>query len=100
MTPLAGLPVSAAQREALVDNLGSSSAAGVLRSLDPAVAQQVQQAADDAFIHALSSGMWLSAGVAAVGAVIALVCIAPLRSTQPDAAERPAAAGEAGAVSA
>ena len=97
---VAGLPVSAAQREALVDNLGSSSAAGVLRSLDPAVAQQVQQAADDAFIHALSSGMWLSAGVAAVGAVIALVCIAPLRSTQPDAAERPAAAGEAGAVSA
>jgi MFS family permease len=97
---LAGLPVSAAQREALVDNLGSGQAAGVLRGLDPAVAQRVQEAGNDAFIHALSNGMWLSAGVTAAGVLIAFVCIAPLRAERPDAEERPAAAGEAEAVSA
>jgi EmrB/QacA subfamily drug resistance transporter len=97
---LAGLPVSAAQREALVDNLGSGQAAGVLRGLDPALAQRVQEAGNDAFIHALSNGMWLSAGVTAAGVLIAFVCIEPLRAERPDAKERPAAAGEAEAVSA
>ena len=33
------------------------------------------EAAHDAFIHALSSGMWLSASVAAAGVVIALTLI-------------------------
>ena len=97
---LAGLPVSAGQREALVDNLGSANAGQALRGLDPALAERVRTAADDAFIHALSNGMLLSAAVAAAGAVIALICIAPLRAQQPDAEEQPAAAGGAGAVSA
>ncbi|MBN1529680.1 MAG: MFS transporter [Thermoleophilaceae bacterium] len=73
---LAGLPVTAGQREELVANLGSGSG-GDLKGLDPAVAGQVKVAANDAFVHALSSGMWLSAAVAATGAVLAFWLVAP-----------------------
>jgi EmrB/QacA subfamily drug resistance transporter len=65
---LAGTGVTAAQRDQIVHNLGSG---GGPASADP----QVAAAAKQAFIHALSSGMWLSAGVAFTGAVIALVMI-------------------------
>jgi hypothetical protein len=84
---LAGLPVSAAQREHLVDNLGSASNGESLHGLAPHVAQQVDGAARDAFIHAFSSGMWLSAGVAFSGALIALFLIGPKKTAaQPEAA--------------
>ena len=46
-------------------------AAAIVDGLDPALAAQVGTAAQDAFIHALSSGMWLSAGVAVAGAIVA-----------------------------
>jgi EmrB/QacA subfamily drug resistance transporter len=71
---LAGTGLTAAQRDQIVHNLGSargSSGAG----LDPQLAAQVGRAARDAFIHALSGGMWLCTGVAAVGAVAALVLV-------------------------
>jgi len=77
---LAGLPLTAAQRDQLVENLGSGS--GRLPGLDPALAEQVSRAADGAFVHALSSGMWLSAAVSAAGAVLALVLIAPRIATR------------------
>jgi EmrB/QacA subfamily drug resistance transporter len=80
--------VSDAQREQIVHNLG---AGGGGESLPP----QVASAAHDAFIHALSNGMWLSAGVAALGAVLAFVLIAPKPAHRPDAAHRPEAAAEA-----
>jgi EmrB/QacA subfamily drug resistance transporter len=81
---LAGTGITAAQRDRIVDNLGSASDAS---GLPP----QAVDAAHDAFIHALSNGMWLSAGVAALGVLISLWLIAPKR----DAATRPEAAAEA-----
>jgi MFS family permease len=86
---LSGLPVTAAQRDELVANLGSGSG-GSLHGLDPSVAAQVKVAANDAFIHALSSGMWLSAGVAATGAVLAFWLVAPkVRTTAVEPAAEP-----------
>jgi hypothetical protein len=46
-------------------------------------------AAHDAFIHALASGMWLSAGVAATGAVISFFLIGRSPVHRHDAATRP-----------
>ncbi len=75
---LAGSGVTAAQRDDLVHNLGS----GGLSNVDP----QTAAAAKEAFVHALSSGMWLSAGVALLGAGVAAVFIgriAPTRAPTP-----------------
>jgi EmrB/QacA subfamily drug resistance transporter len=80
---LAGTGITATQRERIVDNLGS---AGDATGLPP----QAVDAAQHAFIHALSNGMWLSAAVAAVGAVLSFWLIAPKR----DAATRPEAAAK------
>ncbi len=89
---LAGLDVSAAARERIVENLGSGANGG-------GFSPQVAEAAQNAFIHALSSGMWLSAGMAAAGVVIAFFTIAPKRAGQPDPARRPEAAAEVAAQS-
>jgi EmrB/QacA subfamily drug resistance transporter len=90
-TTLAGLPITPAQRGHLVENLGSGSG-GQLKGLDPSLAGQVSAAANDAFVHALSSGMWLSASVSAAGALFALFLIAPKRAERPDPAQVPEAA--------
>jgi EmrB/QacA subfamily drug resistance transporter len=85
---LAGTGVSAAQQEKLVSGLGTASDAA---NLPPVAAE----AAHNAFIHALASGMWLSAGVAALGAVISFVAIggrADALVARPDAATHPEAA--------
>jgi EmrB/QacA subfamily drug resistance transporter len=85
---LAGTGIGHAQQEKLVSGLGTASDAAHL----PPVALQ---AAHDAFIHALASGMWLSAGVAALGAVISFVAIggrADAPAERPDAATQPEAA--------
>jgi EmrB/QacA subfamily drug resistance transporter len=82
---LAGTGVSAAQQERLVASLGTASDGSNM----PAVAAD---AAHNAFIHALASGMWLSAGVAALGAVLAFLLIGGKPVQQPDAATRPEAA--------
>jgi EmrB/QacA subfamily drug resistance transporter len=86
---LAGTGVSAAAQERLVEGLGlTSDGAGL-----PPVAAE---AANDAFIHALANGMWLSAGVATVGVVIALTLIENRHAHRHDAAALPeAAAAEA-----
>ena len=89
---LAGTGVTAAQRDKIVENLGSAHQAS---GMPP----EVVNAAKDAFIHALSSGMWLSAGVALFGAVIAFTLIAPKAKEAPDAAESPQAAAEVEAAS-
>jgi EmrB/QacA subfamily drug resistance transporter len=87
---LAGTGVGAAQQEQIVHNLGAGGEGG---SLPP----QVVDVAHNAFIHALASGMWLSAGVAALGALLAFWLIAPKAATRPDPARRAEAA--AGAAS-
>ena len=57
---LAGTGVTAAQRDKLVENIGSGAGGDSARGLDPATAEQVGRAVKDAFVHALSSGMWLA----------------------------------------
>jgi MFS family permease len=87
---LSGSGVSAAQQEKLVEGLGTASAGG---GLPPAAAE----ASHNAFIHALSSGMWLSASVAAAGVVIALTLIGN-KEAQPHNAPAPAEVGVAEGV--
>jgi hypothetical protein len=84
---LGGTGVSAGEREQLVHSLGAGSQG---ESLPP----QVVAASHDAFIHAFANGMWLSAGVAALGAVLAFWLIQPKVSAErADPARRPEAAG-------
>jgi EmrB/QacA subfamily drug resistance transporter len=82
---LAGTGVSAGQQEHLVQSLGSASDGA---HLPPAAAE----AAQNAFVHALANGMWLSASVAALGAVLAFWLIGGKPVRQPDAATQPEAA--------
>jgi EmrB/QacA subfamily drug resistance transporter len=82
---LAGSGIGAAQQERLVNALGTASDGAHL----PPVAAE---AAHNAFIHALASGMWLSAGVAATGVVAAFLLIRGKPAPRPDAATRPEAA--------
>ena len=77
---LAGTGVTAAAREHIVENLGSGSIGG----LTP----QAAEAAHNAFIHALSTGMWLAAGVAAVGVLVALFTIEPKPAAAAPARDR------------
>jgi hypothetical protein len=84
---LAGTGVSKAQQDEIVHGLG----AGGGGHMSP----QVADAARDAFIHAFSNGMWLSAGVAATGVLLALWLISPKKAERPDPAHRPEAAAEA-----
>jgi Na+/melibiose symporter-like transporter len=82
---LAGTGVSAAQQQRLVEGLGAASDGG---GLPPAASE----AAHNAFIHALASGMWLSAGVAALGVVVAFTLIGNRPAHHHDAATQPEAA--------
>jgi hypothetical protein len=71
---LAATGLTAAQRDQLVHNLGSAhDSAGP--GLNSDLAAQVVRAARDAFVHALSSSMWLCAGVTLAGALMAWVLI-------------------------
>jgi EmrB/QacA subfamily drug resistance transporter len=84
---LAGTGVSKAQQDQIVHSLGTGGGGHM--------SPEVAHAARDAFIHAFSNGMWLSAGVAASGVLLALWLIAPKKAEQPDAARQPEAAAEA-----
>jgi EmrB/QacA subfamily drug resistance transporter len=95
---LSGTGISAAQRDRIVENIGSGGHAAV-RGLDPATAERVSAAVKDAFIHALSSAMWLSTAVALTGALVAVLLIRPAgsrsRASEARAAEAEAAAAGA-----
>ena len=82
---LAGTGVSAATRERIVENLGSGS--------DGGLGPQAAEAAHNAFIHALSTGMWLAAGVSLLGVLVAFFAIEPLAARSPDPALRSERAG-------
>ncbi len=94
---LAGVPVSAGQRESMVENLASGGGAAV-KNLDPALAQRVAAAGRDAFLYALSKGMLLSVGVAIAGIAIAAVLIRPAGSRVREGSERHAAEAAAEAA--
>jgi EmrB/QacA subfamily drug resistance transporter len=85
---LAGSGITKAQQDQLVHNLGAGGGSG---DMPP----QVTTAAHDAFIHAFSNGMWLSAGVAALGVLLAFWLIAPKKVERPDPARHPEATAEA-----
>jgi EmrB/QacA subfamily drug resistance transporter len=72
---LAGTSLTAAQHSQVVDAMGSGQASQVAKSFDPQTAAQVGHAMKDAFVHALSGALTLSAGIAFIGAVIALTLV-------------------------
>jgi EmrB/QacA subfamily drug resistance transporter len=76
---LSGTGVSAAQREAVADQLGGGSV-GNVPGLDPAQAKQVTAAGGEAFVYALSHAMTVSGLVALTGAAIAAVAIRAKRA--------------------
>jgi MFS family permease len=79
---LAGTGIGAAQQERLVASLGTASDGA---NLPPAAAE----AAHNAFIHALASGMWLAGGIAVVGALLAVWTIGGKPVHRPNAASEP-----------
>jgi EmrB/QacA subfamily drug resistance transporter len=79
---LAGTGLTGAQRDEIVRGLGSARD-GAGAGVDPALAARVGHAARDAFVHALSSGMWLCAGVALTGALAALLLVERDATRQP-----------------
>ena len=95
---LAGTAATSAQRQALAENLGQGTGGDTLAGADPATAERVVHAVQDAFVHALTTGMWLATGVALVGALAAWVFISDELTEHPSPAERPRAAAEAEAV--
>jgi MFS family permease len=78
---LSSLHLPAGTRDGIVDNLGSGAGSQMLHGMDPHRAAQVGSAMHDAFIYALGGALTLSAAVAAVGAVLAIVLIEPMRKT-------------------
>jgi predicted MFS family arabinose efflux permease len=90
---LAGAGIGAARREEIVHNIGSAKDTGA--GLDPQRAAQVGRAARDAFIHALSGGMWLSTAMALAGALAALVLVRGGAAHRPEAAPSGEPAAEA-----
>ena len=96
---LAGTGVTAAQRERLVENIGAGAEGDTVQGLDPATTERVGAAVQDAFIHALSMGMWLATAVALLGAALAAVLISDrLDERRPEPTRRAHAAAEAEAV--
>jgi EmrB/QacA subfamily drug resistance transporter len=73
-TLLTGSGVTAAQRDAVSEQLGGGSVQKV-SGLDPAQAKQVTAAGGEAFVYALGHAMTVSAGVALLGALIGATAI-------------------------
>jgi EmrB/QacA subfamily drug resistance transporter len=95
---LANLHLPSSLRSQLVDNLGGGAGAKVLHGMDPGTARQVSAGMKDAFVHALSGGLTLSCGIAASGAVLALLLLEPksARQRQLDLERHPEAAEPVG----
>jgi EmrB/QacA subfamily drug resistance transporter len=72
---LAGLGIGDAQRESLVEAAGSRSVGDIAQQMDPEAARQIVSAVEESFIHALATAMWLSFGVAVIGAIAAAMLI-------------------------
>jgi EmrB/QacA subfamily drug resistance transporter len=92
---LSSLPLTAAQKSWFTENIGSGDVGAHLRALDPAVAQRLDDALGDAFVHSLTYAMRLSMVVSALGALIALATIELKRRSAPGTLQ-PAGAQDAG----
>ena len=86
---LANLPLSAAQKSSIADNIGQSTT-GVGHA-----SSQIVQAAHDAFIHGFTGAMVFSTSVAGLGVVLAFALIQSVRKPAPATAVEPAAQPEA-----
>jgi EmrB/QacA subfamily drug resistance transporter len=82
---LDSLSLTASQKSWFMDNLGSGDAGSHLQKLSPDTARQVGDALRDTFVHSLTVSMRLSAVIAALGVVIALVGIERIRPERRDA---------------
>jgi hypothetical protein len=85
---LAKTDIPSSQLDSIAGQLGSGGLDQTLAALPPDVARQAAGAAHDAFISGLTTSIGISAGVAAVGAVLAWFLIAATRpeADQPEAA--------------
>jgi EmrB/QacA subfamily drug resistance transporter len=72
---LGDLQLSSQQQAWFAHNLGSGAAEEKLRQLDPTTAQEVGRVLKETFVHSLTVSLRLSAAVAVVGVVIALVLL-------------------------
>jgi EmrB/QacA subfamily drug resistance transporter len=91
---LASAPVTPGQRAHIAEGLASGASMRPRTGADPELAARVASAAKDAFVHALSGALSLSAAVALAGAVAAFFLISPARAPRPV----PAAEAEAQAA--
>jgi EmrB/QacA subfamily drug resistance transporter len=92
----AGLPPG--MEHELTESLGSGRVEELARTLDPVAAERLADGMRDAFVHALSGALTLSAAVAALGVVLAIALIEPKRAQRPvDVRRRPEAVEPAGA---
>jgi EmrB/QacA subfamily drug resistance transporter len=80
---LAQAQLTPTQKSWFMDNLGSGDVNSRLAQLPPEASHQVGQALRDTFISSLSASMKLSAAVAALGVVIALVAVERVKRQQP-----------------
>jgi EmrB/QacA subfamily drug resistance transporter len=88
---LGSVPLTAAQRETIAENIGSGGDLAAGTNLSPEFSRQVTQASHDAFIHSLASAMTLSLVVTVVGAVLGWILIEKRVRTAAPAAEPVAA---------
>jgi predicted MFS family arabinose efflux permease len=96
---LAGVHLSGAETTRVAGALGSGQAKQAVQGLDAQTAHDVSGAMKDAFVHALSGSLKLSAGVAAAGAVLAFALIssklperAPATALEPTTVPEPVSA--------
>ncbi|HEX8065130.1 MAG TPA: MFS transporter [Thermoleophilaceae bacterium] len=91
------LHLSGSMRDELADNVGSGRLDAIFHDLDPATAERLAAGMREAFVHALSGALTLSASVAAIGAVLALVLVEPKARRRVDPAHQPEVAEPLGA---
>ena len=72
---LAGLPLTAAQKDAVAEAALNGSAPPGTRGLDPSVVADIQRAARHGLVDALASSYWIAVILVLVGAVAALVMV-------------------------
>jgi MFS family permease len=74
-TLLTGSGISAVDRSAISEQLGSGAVTGSLKGLDPKQAKEAASAGSEAFVYALGHAMTVSGFVALAGAVVGVTAI-------------------------